>query len=301
MRKYLGSILVVCFMLLLTEQLKSADYSSLIGKWERQLSAGASFTLEFNSNKTFILKSYTLGIRNTISGTVIIKNDTYICSGDTASFTFKISYVDNARLVIQGLNGTVETWYRSTTTGTTNQEPQSSQSENRNIDVNNEFLQAVNDNDIEGVKKALNSGANVNATGEDNWIPLVYAYANGYIELVKILLIKGANVNVKNNSGYTALIAASDAGHIEIVKTLLLKGADVNMKDKNNNTALMSASFKGHIEIVKMLLLRNAELNVRFKNSYTALMLACSKGYIEIVKLLLLKGADVNLKYGDSY
>ncbi len=50
---------------------------------------------------------------------------------------------------------------------------------------------------------------------------LLEAVKNNNIEDVKKALLNGEDINIKNNDGNTALILASYEGYIEIVKLLL--------------------------------------------------------------------------------
>jgi len=79
------------------------------------------------------------------------------------------------------------------------------------------------------------------------------AAKSGDLEGVKRALEAGADVKAKNTMGDTALMLASKNGNTEIVKLLIEKGADVNAKDSKGNTALMLASKEQHTEIVNLL------------------------------------------------
>lgn len=82
---------------------------------------------------------------------------------------------------------------------------------------------------------------------------------------VKILLDAGADLNATDNQGYTPLIYAADCGEdirkaqdkaedrLAIVKMLLAKGADVTKKDTEGATALMYAQACEDAALVKAL------------------------------------------------
>lgn len=57
---------------------------------------------------------------------------------------------------------------------------------------------------------------------------------NGNIETVKILIETGCNINVSGNSGDTSLSIVCRNGDMEIVKILIEAGCDVNIKNVDN-------------------------------------------------------------------
>lgn len=115
------------------------------------------------------------------------------------------------------------------------------------------LINAAIDNELDNVKKALDAGADVNATDEDGDTALILASVNGYTDIVEELLENEADVNTTDGEGETALIVASLKGYTDIVVMLLAAGADVNTKTNDGWTALISASEKGHTKIVKLL------------------------------------------------
>ena len=105
------------------------------------------------------------------------------------------------------------------------------------MDIQDSFLEACQEGDIEKVKFLLEKGVDIEAKDDGN-TPLIYASFNGNIEVVKFLLEKGVNIEAKDYDGKTSLIWASWHGYrnIEIMKLLIEKGADVEAKDNNGNT-----------------------------------------------------------------
>ena len=116
-----------------------------------------------------------------------------------------------------------------------------------------------------------------------------YAY-DGNLQGVRKLLREGANVNAQQNDGTSALIMASWKGHVEVVKALLLHDkVDVNARRTTDGvTALWMASQNGHVEIVKVLLMNNkVDVNARRTiDGLTPLYMASQYGYTEIVRCL---------------
>ena len=73
----------------------------------------------------------------------------------------------------------------------------------------------------------------------DKNLELFEAASNGDLQGVKSALEKGADVNYANGDGRTSLMRASKRGYEEIVKLLIDNGADVRLRDNKNKTPLM--------------------------------------------------------------
>ncbi len=79
---------------------------------------------------------------------------------------------------------------------------------NENIE-NQKLLFALKNDDLEGVKKALDSGVNIETKFSDmkEMTPLIIASGKGNKKIVQFLLDNGANIEAKDNiTGNTALI-----------------------------------------------------------------------------------------------
>jgi len=114
---------------------------------------------------------------------------------------------------------------------------------------------------IEGVKKAIADGANVNAR-DNSGNALNHATANrmprahligGHKGIVELLIAAGADVNVKNQRGRTPLYDAAIWDRKDIAKLLFDAGADVNAKDNDGKTPLDAAKEENKNEIADLL------------------------------------------------
>ena len=120
-------------------------------------------------------------------------------------------------------------------------------------------MDAVKNNDVKTVMKAIEKGADVNAKDKDSMTALIWAAIKNSIEVAKLLIEKGADVNAKIDisdvvdGGLTVLMIAVGSDSLEIAKLLIEKGANVNAKDKKGGTALMGAKKKGHQQMVDLL------------------------------------------------
>jgi len=162
-----------------------------------------------------------------------------------------------------------------------------------------DLFYAIEKNDLEMVKKALNGEPVANVTqitrvmpfsGKPNVngkkliggnTPLMVAiqkYSN--LEIVELLITNGADVNLTNSHGDTALHLALLHENIikkrfiydnqfNTFKLLIDKGADVNIQNKDGNTPLHLAlnDFEKNLEIVKLLIDKGANVNIKGKKS----------------------------------
>ena len=150
---------------------------------------------------------------------------------------------------------------------------------------------------LEIIKFLVESGANLNATGEKEETPFLEATSSGQLKLVKYFIENGVDVNEKDTYGNTSLMLASKKNNLELIKYLVENGADVNANNDWNNTALVYATFYSQLENIKYLFENGAGTKAVDKNR--AFLFACEKGPIEIVKYFVGKGADVNAQVED--
>jgi ankyrin repeat protein len=197
--------------------------------------------------------------------------------------------------------------------------------------VNNLLINEVQRKNFEGIKNAVNQGADVDTMIWDEW-PCVHRVALfGMEDALLFLIEQGANINlhVKQrkplywaaSNGHEAICrllldhedktglvskpadyqvafnAAVENGSLEIVR-MIISRRDVRVNDLNiyDETALESAAGKGHANLVKFLIDKGALLE-DLKQGDQALIKAASGGHLETVKILCSQGnADPNVR-----
>lgn len=140
----------------------------------------------------------------------------------------------------------------------------------------------------------IDNGAEVDASDDDGWTPLMHTTCEEHYDHVNMtlyLLTRGADVNAKTDSGKTAVSIASTSGNVDAINTLADYGADLNAVDDRGWTPLMRAVCVEEIDAVGTLLLRGAEVNFGKESGKTALALAKKNDQPEIVELLKYAGA----------
>ena len=135
------------------------------------------------------------------------------------------------------------------------------------------------------------------------------------VEKVKKLLDSGHDADMKDNSGYTALHYAARAGHIIILRTLLSRGANPNSQTPGHTTALHRSAYMGHFECTELLLNHGAYVELIDLDGKSALHKCAERGNYKCAKLILDNSGEkleklLNMKdkkgnsayaYADSY
>jgi hypothetical protein len=147
---------------------------------------------------------------------------------------------------------------------------------------------------VNGVRRLIAQGCDVNARDGKDASPIYYASARGHLATTELLLSEGSKVNAQGGHYGNALQAASYGGHDKTVELLISKGADVSAQGGRYGNSLQAASYGGHDKIVELLLSKGADVNAQGGIYDNALQAASYEGHDKIVKLLLSKGADVH-------
>lgn len=142
---------------------------------------------------------------------------------------------------------------------------------------------------LEGVKAALDAGANPNQVDFIDMTPLDFA-AN--IPIAKLLLSRGAHINTVTTKG-SALTNAL-IGNDKLGLFLLDHGADPKAARADGSSALMNASFSGSLLSLRRMLKMHVDVNRKSDDGAAALTYAVRGNRIEAAKALLAAGARVN-------
>lgn len=121
-----------------------------------------------------------------------------------------------------------------------------------------ELLQAAAAGDLERVRELIKGGADVNATDDMGWTPLMKACFNdeldrGFPEVVQALIDAGANIEAQIVYGTRPLMLAAGRGEAGVVDVLLRAGVDVLAKNEGGRTALMMVKEKFYVEVINQL------------------------------------------------
>ncbi|MHC4664879.1 MAG: ankyrin repeat domain-containing protein [Planctomycetota bacterium] len=178
--------------------------------------------------------------------------------------------------------------------------------------------------DIEGIKRAIAHGADVNAITSPSGRTMLttvcdYGLHNEELllrtpdlrqrrirEMSEILIDSGADVDARDHFGYTPLFLATNRpyfrhppsettvkAHKELVAMLIAKGADINTKCGDGDTPLHNAvrTSSRNFPVVELLIKSGADVNTKNKKGETPLKLAVRAKKEKISELLRQHGA----------
>lgn len=180
------------------------------------------------------------------------------------------------------------------------------------------LIDAAIEGNLNKIRSALKSGANVNAVDQEGRTALMHSVHNSHQTLLEILGNTGANsneqniinllinaeadVNARDKLGNTALFIASASSlkNTDNISALINFGANINIQNNNGETALMKALkqrrfFESHINNIMALINAGVDLNKQDRQGHTALIIATNSGQICFVNALITAGADLNL------
>lgn len=163
------------------------------------------------------------------------------------------------------------------------------------------IINLVNNNDIAGVKGALERGTDVNTQDANRRNLVLLATINKQEDMAALLVDNGADVNMQANNQDSPFLYAGASGQTELVRLFLANGARFDVFNRYNGTALIPACERGHVETVRLLVnTENYPIDHVNRLGWTALMEAVVLGdgtqpFQEIVGLLKNAGADLQI------
>ncbi|XP_041376954.1 protein phosphatase 1 regulatory subunit 16A-like isoform X2 [Gigantopelta aegis] len=192
------------------------------------------------------------------------------------------------------------------------------------------LLEATARNDIDEVRRLLQSGVSPDETNEDGLTALHQCCIDGNEELLKLLLEYNANVNAKDSELWTPLHAAATCGHIHLCKYLISREAELLAVNADGNMPYdicedeetldyieTEMSKRGitqeeidetRLQIEKLMLndLKKVAkdrkaLEKKDENGVTPLHIAAANGYLEVGHFLLSNRCSVSPRDDDSW
>jgi len=150
-----------------------------------------------------------------------------------------------------------------------------------------DLMKAAQSGNVDGARKALHQGVDVNTRDKHDRTALMHAADYGHTEVVSELLRSGANPRLKEKYfGRTALMFAMRGGDLKMAKELLDSGAEVNATDNGFETALMIAVYHNRDDLAPLLLSEGADAALRDENNRTAMDMAKYYKYDKLVGIL---------------
>ena len=159
------------------------------------------------------------------------------------------------------------------------------------------------------VRLLLDRGADVNASAEGGWTPLMLACKGGNLQIAALLLDRGATLNPPNGKNPSPISLAVGSSNAALVEFLLTRGADTGPSGTPLPNLLGDAiSQDGFYEpmdpkqkaMLLLLLAHGASVNAVIlpsqpnESAQTPLLYAVSVRKPAVAAMLIDKGADVN-------
>jgi ankyrin repeat protein len=162
-----------------------------------------------------------------------------------------------------------------------------------------DLITYVKHGNIEGVKKCINSGVDINREDNDfNQTPVTWAAEYGYMEILNILIESGADIHIPDLDGWTPLHYAAGSNESDMVQKLLDAGADINLKTNDCKTPLHTAAQRGNEASISVLIeyfrTHNASIDPVDNRGGTPLYYAASEASADVVRQLCNAGSNVN-------
>jgi ankyrin repeat protein len=170
----------------------------------------------------------------------------------------------------------------------------------KSIDPSERLAEAVRYGDLDGARKAVADGANVNAVDQFGDTALHKVVRSGSLELVQYLVAQGADLKARGDYGGTVLHQAARSGSLELVQYLVAQGADVKAASRSGNTVLHQAARGENLELVQYLVAQGADVKAVDRFGETALHGAAMERSLEVVQYLVAQGVDVNARDRDG-
>ncbi|XP_078594977.1 uncharacterized protein LOC144872558 isoform X2 [Branchiostoma floridae x Branchiostoma japonicum] len=136
----------------------------------------------------------------------------------------------------------------------------------------------------------IKNGANLEARGRLDWTPLHVASVT---EVAELLIKNGANLEARGWDQSTPLHKAAAGGRTGTCELLIRSGADVTTKDKVQSTPLHKAAAGGHTGTCELLIRSGADVRATDEDEDTPLHKAAARGHTGICELLIRSGTDV--------
>ncbi len=198
-----------------------------------------------------------------------------------------------------------------------------------------DLILAARKGDLEKTARLIALGADVNAFGEEELVPLEIAAANGNRALAELLIENGASLNAVGDRFIHLLEKSFINRHYDMYRYLLTKGASPLEENSENSTLMYNvirsgnfpliedtvnamtpgererifsislgdrgtllhiAAFAGTYETLNFFIGLGYPVDVHSENGDTPLIDAASRGHLPMVELLLEAGADPDFR-----
>lgn len=183
------------------------------------------------------------------------------------------------------------------------------------------LLESARNDDIEGIRRALQQGTHIDITNVNGWSAASFAVTSGNINALHALIDAGIDLNQAATDGRTPLMFAAQQGDKEMVESLLGANADPSITTDEGISAyevavesgrkivalqiaeacVLRGIYNDDADLITISIKRGAYINIPTPAGWTALIYATSTGNELLSKELVKLGADVNRAESDGW
>lgn len=155
-----------------------------------------------------------------------------------------------------------------------------------NVQSPNKMLLAASScGDVQGIKKAISLGADVNCKDDQGNTPVNLGAKLSNYKQVKYFMELGAHINTPNNDNITPLHYSVEYNNVNMVKLLLENGANIDARDLSQEAPIHWAGWTGNIASAKLLLKFGANPLTQNSTGVTPLDLTIRQEHIELEQI----------------
>ncbi len=196
-------------------------------------------------------------------------------------------------------------------------------------DINYQFIREVEKGNLEGVKKFVEKGIDINKQDFDSKSAVHIAVIRSHHEILEFLVRHKANLELKDKNGFTAFHYAAFNDNIIAIKCLIAANCNVSVTTMDGDTAdvltsneaiqaliclkqnsstlsswtkrLFNAAINNNYTEAEVAVKNGAQLNTTDEEGKTALHNAVLKGNKEMIQLLVNNKSNLNITDKSGY
>lgn len=170
-----------------------------------------------------------------------------------------------------------------------------------NMSIENDFIEAIENLDIDAVRSLIADGVDVNCLDEEGDSGLGLAAAEGNLDMVQLLIGAGANVHHIGSEGFSIMHwVAYNHDDKDVWKLIGGLGLDINARDDEGVTPLGHALLDKNFSFARYAIELGADVNLSDNDHWTPLHHAAAAGDMDAAKILVESGAKKDLKNLDD-
>ncbi|HEX6868840.1 MAG TPA: ankyrin repeat domain-containing protein, partial [Candidatus Limnocylindrales bacterium] len=128
-------------------------------------------------------------------------------------------------------------------------------------DPNGELLGAAAAGDVDGVARALQAGADIEARDGQQRTALLLAAAADHVEVARLLVSRGADPDALDAQHDTPWLVTGVTGSVAMLEALLPAHPDLTIVNRFGGVSVIPAAERGHVDYVRRVATTGIDLN----------------------------------------